>query len=357
VSGAATGAAIGAIGGPVGMAIGALAGALTGGLIGNEIGEASEAADEEYWKNSYKDRKYYNQEHDYDRDVAPAYRYGANFAGRFNPGSTYTNDVRQAQQQHASAYDAIAHADDDNASETRAGAASGASTGDTSMAFNSSSENQDQGTSQSISSNAKSIGNGIDDGKPGTVVSRALGLTDANDESSSNARGFDAYDDDLRAGWDDVRGDSKLSYDEARDAIRDAYERTIQLRRERLNVEKEQVQRGEAHIRKEVITEHQTIEVPVQREELVIERRQVNEVAPGGLTDDPTQRDIRIPLKEERVNVSKETVVEEEVSVGVRTVTDTKKIEADIQHEELRTSDISSSGSSTSSSSSSSKKR
>ena len=46
----------------------------------------------------------------------------------------------------------------------------------------------------------------------------------------------------------------------------------IQLLGEVLRVQKDRISRGEVRIRKEVITEQQTIQVPVTREELVIER-------------------------------------------------------------------------------------
>ena len=46
----------------------------------------------------------------------------------------------------------------------------------------------------------------------------------------------------------------------------------IQLLGEVLRIHKDRVSRGEVRIHKEVITEQQTIQVPVTREELVIER-------------------------------------------------------------------------------------
>jgi stress response protein YsnF len=49
-------------------------------------------------------------------------------------------------------------------------------------------------------------------------------------------------------------------------------ERRIQLRGEILRTYKERVQRGEVRLRKDVITENQSVQVPVTREELVVER-------------------------------------------------------------------------------------
>src|SRR5207302_270260 len=51
--------------------------------------------------------------------------------------------------------------------------------------------------------------------------------------------------------------------------------RTMQLKEEELKVDKAPVQTGEVEVRKEVVTEHRQISVPVEREEVVIERRPV----------------------------------------------------------------------------------
>jgi len=108
--------------------------------------------------------------------------------------------------------------------------------------------------------------------------------------------------------------------------------RTVQLSEEQLRATKRSVEVGEVDVRKEVHTEHKTIKVPVQREEVVIERRAVSGGATGG---DIRAEEIRIPTKEERVNVSKETVVKEEVNVGKRKVQGTETVSGDVRREEL----------------------
>jgi len=110
---------------------------------------------------------------------------------------------------------------------------------------------------------------------------------------------------------------------------------TVDLKQEEVHARKSNEKVGEVRVRKDVITEHKTMEVPVTREEVVIERQPVSgkvgtskQLAPG--------EEIRIPVKEERVHVDKETVVNEKVSVGKRHVTSTAKVGADVKHEELR---------------------
>ncbi len=108
----------------------------------------------------------------------------------------------------------------------------------------------------------------------------------------------------------------------------------IQLLGEVLRVHKERINRGEVRIRKEVVTEQQTVQVPVTREELVIERVPVSGTSPatGQIGE---SGDIRIPLTEERATLDKQTVVREEVAVGKRAVEGTRTVGGDVRHEEL----------------------
>jgi len=113
---------------------------------------------------------------------------------------------------------------------------------------------------------------------------------------------------------------------------------TVELREEQLHTQKVQKQTGEVRVHKDVITEHKTIEVPVTREEVVIERHAAHGVRPasGDISNVAAEREIRIPVKEEEVRVTKTPVVKEEVTVGKRKVTETKTVAADVKHEELR---------------------
>lgn len=109
---------------------------------------------------------------------------------------------------------------------------------------------------------------------------------------------------------------------------------TLRLLEERLHVSKDRVQTGEAVIGKHVVEETKTIEVPVTREELVIERRAVKdgEVVGDASFDD---KEIKIPLTEEQVHVSKDAVVTEEINISKRDVHDTKVVADTIRKEEL----------------------
>jgi len=74
--GAAAGAALGAPFGPIGMLVGGAIGAVAGGGAGHAVGERIDPTGEtEYWKHNYSTRPYYDKSHTWD-DYEPAYRYG-----------------------------------------------------------------------------------------------------------------------------------------------------------------------------------------------------------------------------------------------------------------------------------------
>lgn len=111
--------------------------------------------------------------------------------------------------------------------------------------------------------------------------------------------------------------------------------RSLKLREEQLNVGKERVQTGEVELRKDVVTEQQTINVPVTHEEVYIERRAVTD---GQVDSSPIgeEETISVPVSEEQVNVSKNTVVTGEVAIGKRAVTENQQVSDTVKHEEVR---------------------
>jgi len=114
---------------------------------------------------------------------------------------------------------------------------------------------------------------------------------------------------------------------------------TFQVKEERLHAQKRPVEAGEVNVRKEVHTETKTVEVPVQREEVVIERRPVHgRAASEGIRADDIREgeQLRIPVREEEVNVTKDAVVTEEVKVGKRVVQDTERVSGQVRKEELK---------------------
>ncbi|MCE9567964.1 MAG: YsnF/AvaK domain-containing protein [Planctomycetes bacterium] len=133
-----------------------------------------------------------------------------------------------------------------------------------------------------------------------------------------------------RCAWAAVRADRAITLSEG--GIRTEDGRVIQLKEEQLRANKETVNQGDVKVRKEVHTEHQQITVPVEHEEVVIERRPANGRHAKG---DVVAEEIRIPVKEERVKVSKETVVKEDVNISKRKVRSNETVSGDVRKEDL----------------------
>ena len=114
----------------------------------------------------------------------------------------------------------------------------------------------------------------------------------------------------------------------------------VQLFGEVLRVHKDRINRGEVRVHKDVITENQSIEVPVTREEFVLERVPVSGGTPASSSDIGRNQEIRVPLSEERVSFEKQAIVLEEVVVGKRDVSDVTTVNDNVRHEELRVDEV-----------------
>lgn len=113
-------------------------------------------------------------------------------------------------------------------------------------------------------------------------------------------------------------------------------EERIQLREERVSVDKENVQTGEVKVDKHVETDRQEFDIPVEREEVVIERNPVDDVpVKGGFNEVDDVDEVRIPVNEERVNVEKENVVSEEVRIRKEKHEDVEHVSEEVRREEL----------------------
>lgn len=117
---------------------------------------------------------------------------------------------------------------------------------------------------------------------------------------------------------------------------RSSDEGRLELRKEELDINKDRVQTGEVTLGKEVIEEQKSVDVPVTHEEVVIERRAIDNKPSDSSISSSADETIRIPVSEERVEVGKHTVVTGEVSAHKRDVEDTKKVEETLKREEAR---------------------
>ena len=144
---------------------------------------------------------------------------------------------------------------------------------------------------------------------------------------------LDQYQHEPPSTWDSDSAQETTTYE--RDTTE---EERIPLSEERLDVSKIS-QENQARVTKKPVTERKTVEVPLTREEVSIERRPAS-----GQTEaqSPIQseEEITIPLKREEAQVSKKPYVKEEAVIKKKAYKDTKEITEDVTSEELDTSNV-----------------
>jgi uncharacterized protein (TIGR02271 family) len=110
-------------------------------------------------------------------------------------------------------------------------------------------------------------------------------------------------------------------------------EKTIPVVEERMNVSKRKTTE-EATITKEPEKQQRDLEVPIEKEKLVVERRKPSSTSTKERPVE-SQTEIKVPLKTEGVEITKEPYVKEEVVVKKKPVTETKKITDTVQGEKV----------------------
>jgi len=96
-------------------------------------------------------------------------------------------------------------------------------------------------------------------------------------------------------------------------------------------------ERGRARLRKYVVTENVTETVPVQREEVRVEREPITDANVGAATDGPaiSEEEHEVTLREERPVVEKQAVPKERVRLEKDVVTDETQVSEDVRKERI----------------------
>ncbi len=113
-------------------------------------------------------------------------------------------------------------------------------------------------------------------------------------------------------------------------------EGTVEIVEERLDIEKQRRKAGEVRIGKEVETETVRREVPVEHEEVIIEREPVREpISPAEARPhlEGREGEITVPVYGEEVEVTKRPIVAERLRIRKRMVQDTREVAADVRKE------------------------
>ncbi|TCN19889.1 YsnF/AvaK domain-containing protein [Mesobacillus foraminis] len=109
-------------------------------------------------------------------------------------------------------------------------------------------------------------------------------------------------------------------------------EATLRLHKEELQISKKMVQTSDVKVYKRSYTEEKQISIPVRHEELVIEKRKLNEAeAEGELIET-----IRIPLSEERIEVTLHPTILEDVEIYTQQFEEIIEIQETLKEEKAR---------------------
>jgi hypothetical protein len=214
MGGAAAGAAIGAIGGPLGMLIGGGIGTLVGAAAGKGVAERIDpTGEEQFWRETHSTRPYHDARFDYENDYAPAYSYGVDARSRYQDRTwdealeqelgTGWGQVRgQSRLEWDHARDAVRDAWDRSDRTYRAW-------GEADRYFEGEYSGADYRDPEA----------GFEDYRPayryGTQA-RVMYPDRSWDDNLESELGRD---------WETRRGDSRLGWDRARHAVRDAWHR------------------------------------------------------------------------------------------------------------------------------------
>jgi uncharacterized protein (TIGR02271 family) len=165
-----------------------------------------------------------------------------------------------------------------------------------------------------------------------------LGHLAAHNPDYAN-RDFSEVENELRTGWTDDVSRRYGDWNDVREHARSGFERgresRLTLSREELDVGKQRVEAGEAKLRKTVETEHVRETVPLQREEVHVERRPIDASSAAAGDVRIGEEEIRVPLSREEAVVEKRAVPVEEVVVRKDLVTEERAVEADLRRERL----------------------
>jgi uncharacterized protein (TIGR02271 family) len=110
---------------------------------------------------------------------------------------------------------------------------------------------------------------------------------------------------------------------------------------EELRVGTQTRERGRARLRKYVTTETQQVTVPVQREEVRVEREPITDANLDAATSGPaiSEEEHEVTLREEEVVVEKRAVPRERVRLDTETVTEERQVAEEVRKEQIQVDD------------------
>lgn len=160
--------------------------------------------------------------------------------------------------------------------------------------------------------------------------------------TKSQVEAMEAYDEDYQYSYDEQYQKDRQAFvadtlpEQERVELKEEHynaPNTLELLEERLTVNKDRIVAGLVKIGKVVVSEDRKVEVELEEERAHIQRNEVNR--PTDRTIGDGSETIQVELEAERANVSKQTYVTEEVSLGKTTERHVQTIIETIRREEL----------------------
>jgi uncharacterized protein (TIGR02271 family) len=131
----------------------------------------------------------------------------------------------------------------------------------------------------------------------------------------------------------DTRTDRGAGYDTSGPTTDDAMTRS----EEHLQVGTQKTEAGRARLRKYVTTENETVQVPVSKERVTVDREPITDGNVGRATDGPaiSEEEHEVVLHEEKPVVAKEAVPVERVRLGKEQVTEDVTVSEEVRKEQI----------------------
>lgn len=108
---------------------------------------------------------------------------------------------------------------------------------------------------------------------------------------------------------------------------------TVPLYKEELDVTKRERQAGEVRVHKDVVQEERELSVPVRREKVRVERREVKDRP--AMHASFQEETVVVPLRAEEVEVRKRAVVDEEVVIRKDSIEEERRVAETVRREEV----------------------
>jgi uncharacterized protein (TIGR02271 family) len=172
--------------------------------------------------------------------------------------------------------------------------------------------------------------------------SRGSDNAEGQSNGSDNAQGRSNRSDNAEGQSNGSPGDEAPASSTGHDISGPTTDDAMTRSEEELRVGTSEQESGRARLRKHVVTEQVTKTVPVQHEEVRVEREPITDANRDHALDGPeiSDEEHEVVLHEEQPVVEKRAVPKERVRLGTETVTDEREISEQVRKEQIDATDI-----------------